>query len=318
MKKIYMLIVVIFLLLTNISNVFANSNDSISNFNGISMTTEEYANFLNLGFTYEEIMNMPYETYLVYQNVDYTKVDKQSNKYFRETIIEILDEKRVIIEEISKYDYDHEIFNDDIIIPYSSTSYETTYKKLTLTSLEISNLYPNVRTVTSTLTWKRMPSVRSYDIYAARVTNGEIAANTYSGSMTSIETRFDENCGNSGTKEFTVAYTSTNTTWNKQNASIGYSGIGYTGKLENASDVCWNDLGMFFSTASGYYSTLTFQSVVGATVYVSYQHATTSISHNSVFLSYSYSNFGLGNVIYFNNSVIRGYYDGMSGVSLTL
>ena len=26
----------------------------------------------------------------------------------------------------------------------------------------------------------------------------------------------------------------------------------------------------------------------------------------------------IGNVIYFNNSVIRGYYDGMGGVSLTL
>ena len=109
-----------------------------------------------------------------------------------------------------------------------------------------------------------------------------------------------------------------NNSWNVSNATIGYNGIGFTGHLKTTSAVCQNDAGLWPSTATGFSSQLSFQSVVGATIYISYQHASTSVSFNTVKNAYTFSNSGLGNVIYFSSSTLRNSYDGMGGISLTL
>lgn len=319
MKKIKYICVIISILLLYNKVCYAQTIENYINENGISITQEQYKNFKLVGLTDQEIKTMPLETYDKYKIIEFVKVDKEETKFFRETTINSMRYNNTIVEEITEQEYKNETLNNNLIIPYDTTvSHETTYKKITLTSLEISHQYPNVRTVTSSLTWKQLPSVRSHEIYAARVTNGEIAQYTYSGSMTSTETSFDENCGINGRTNHVISYPYTRTSWNLSNASIGFSGIGYTGKLKNNSEYCLNDLGMFFSTAVGYSSTLTFQSVTGATVYVTYQHATKNVELTDVLSQYTFSNSGLGNVVYFSNVNLRNSYDGMGGVHLTL
>ena len=57
------------------------------------------------------------------------------------------------------------------------------------------------------------------------------------------------------------------------------------------------------------------ESDVGDVVYATYQHARHSSANTlAISKSYTFSNSGLGNVLYYSNSTYRNYYDGMQGV----
>lgn len=56
----------------------------------------------------------------------------------------------------------------------------------------------------------------------------------------------------------------------------------------------------------------------GTKVFVSYQHASKNVSSMNVTKKYTFSNSGLGNVIYFSDSSIASSYDSMKGVNITL
>ena len=316
MKKIYLLLIIAVCCFA--SNVYAKNNMYFENSNGISFTEEKYNNFKLIGFSDEEINAMSRDTFNEYKDMDKVLLDKEITKYFRETIISGYDFQRTVVEEITQEEYDSEAIARITNTRTNSVTYETTYKKLVVSSYSISTNYPALRAVNSVLTWKLLPSTRSYDIFAARVTGGEIATNAYSGTMTSRQTTFDSNCAISGTQNHTQTFTVGHSSWNKQTSGIGYAGLGFTAELVSSSEVCTNDLGIFVSTAVGYNASLSFRSVEGATVYVSYQHATQSVSYSSVYHSYSFSSSGLGGVIYFSNSTLMNSYDGMGGVSLTL
>lgn len=180
------------------------------------------------------------------------------------------------------------------MIPYVTTaSHETTYKKLVIISSEINaTVTPDRRLITSTLTWKKVPKVKSYDIFAGRVSGAEIVKNTEGGVMTSTQLKFDENCGVNGEQKFTQNFYVGSTAWNLGEGTLGYNGIGFTAELEEDSDVCNTDIGSIFSGATGYTAGLNFQTIKGSTVYISYQHATTNVSFSSVRRAYSFSNSG--------------------------
>lgn len=57
---------------------------------------------------------------------------------------------------------------------------------------------------------------------------------------------------------------------------------------------------------------------VGDPMYATYQHARNSNITLSQAKSYTFKSGGLGNVVYFSNSTVRNYYDGMQGVQANL
>lgn len=297
-------------------NIQVNASENYYvNQNEISFSSEQYSNFIALGFSEEDIDNMNQELFDSYRYMDYIQEEQSVIKYYRETTYNNFLREQTIVEEITENEYKNEIPNQ-IVYARQTSTHETTYKKLTVTSNSISTTVPNKRAIVASLTWKQLPSVRSYDIFAGRVTNGEIVLNSYNGSMTSTQTKFDENCGINGTKNYVT--TMVGNAWNISNATIGHIGVGFTGELKTTNAFCQNDFGLWPSTATGFSSKLSFKSVKGATVYISYQHASTSVSYSSVRNAYTYSNSGLGNVIYFSNNTLRNSYDGMSGISMTL
>ena len=306
--------------------------DCIINNRGVVMSKTQYNTFLEIGFSESELNNMPQETYDTYGELDI--IDGVTDtKYYRETEVKGVTRNYTIVEEISKYEFENEIpINENIIIKSSdistygtqvTDSHETTYKKLTASLLKISTAYPAKRAVIAALDWQKVPSTKSYDIFASRVTNGLITLNSQSGTMSTESYNFGENCEMSGTYTSTTNYPYEVNAWNVQESGIAYSGVGFTGKLSTATNTCINDLGVITSPIKGYSATLTYNAAASTssgalTVYVSYQHAQSSVSFSTVSQAYTFSNSGLGNVVYFSNSTIRSYYDGMGGVSLTL
>lgn len=315
LKKFLKLSTFAFLLTMSLnSNVFAYENTYYTNSNRISFTEEQYTNFTKLGFTNEQIDDMDKKFYDSYGDMDYVEKDKTVTKYFRETT---LSNNTTYVEEITQKDYLNETPSLNLVLSRAST-HETNYKKITLSSYQISTAFPNKRHVISNLEWKLLPSVKSYDIYAARVNGGFIYSDTMYGTMTATATKFDSDCIPITTTNYTDTYPSTSGAWNTANELLGYSGVGFTSELKKVPYICINDTGMHNALVSGYSASLSFQSDVGTTVYASYQHAQKSVSYNSVYRAYSFRSTGLGGVIYFSNSSLRDSYDGMGGVSLTL
>lgn len=326
-KNVFML----FLLFFCISVVHAEEcSQCVVNKHGVEIPIAQYVALIEMGYSEEYLYNIPQDTYDTFGTIE--KIDAVvSEKYYRETFVVNGENKFTIIEEIKKFEYDAEIpINERLIISnprYSvnssvSTSHETTYKKLVASIIKTSVTEPNRRSIISSLDWKKVPSTRSFDIYASRVVGGVIVLNSQSGQMIQERYTFDENCGYNGheTTSYSVPYDVSG--WNKLSSGLGYSGVGYTAKLDTSSTVCVHDYGTFIAPITGYTSTLSYNATTtgnsnALTIYVSYQHAQSNVDFYDVYNSYTFSNNGLGNVIYFSNGTIRSKYDGMAGISLT-
>lgn len=63
---------------------------------------------------------------------------------------------------------------------------------------------------------------------------------------------------------------------------------------------------------------LEFNENVGKTAYGTYQHARNSNITLTQAKSYTFNSNGLGGVVYFNNSTVKNYYDGMQGLSSSI
>lgn len=120
----------------SITHVFAEENYKLQNNNDIQITSEEYSNLLNLGFSEDEIKNMSYQEY----------IDNRSLKG------KVVSEKSIDV-----------VFGENREtrpLFYQPGSVETTYKKIVTTIVELNGRYRYKVSVT----WKNMPSTRSYDI----------------------------------------------------------------------------------------------------------------------------------------------------------
>lgn len=187
--------------------------------------------------------------------VEYLTQDEYDN-------IKDKDLNNVIIEETKDYDLAR------------GSSYSTSYKGIRLIN--------NSGYVTLMLTWTKIPSIRSYDVLAIRISSG-----------VSI----------SGTPYFRQIYTDGSTSkvstiGTKKSFSNGY-GASYLLALGTDLQSCLS----FNITGSG-------------TVYGAYQHAVENVTlANST--NYTISAAGLGGVIKFASSV-EGYYDRMTGVNISV
>ena len=165
-----------------------------------------------------------------------------------------------------------EILEEDILL--RSSYYSTTYKEI--------RLIKNGNFITASLVWLKNPQVRSYDVFAVRLTsgvsiNGDIA--------------FRQISHNAGTPIIS-------TTGSKQSFS---NGKGVSFKLS-----IYNDLESY----------LTFYVLGSGTVYSSYQHAKTTVTLNQS-KNYTISASGYGGTTLFDSSVANKY-DGMNGVNISV
>lgn len=167
-----------------------------------------------------------------------------------------------------KYDYNH-----NILIPYASSSHETASKILKLSSSCSEDCTINV-----TVTWKKVPLTKTYDLIGAYFENTHlkqlISSKMYYGGNTSSPIE--------------------NTTKN--------NGFSSTFKIPNTNDT--------ISIMQ------TYKVSKNGRLYVSYQHAKNSVSLAES-RKYEFSRSGYGNVFKFDDSVMSKY-DAMQGLNIDL
>lgn len=186
--------------------------------------------------------------------------------------------------ELNKTQYNVELSTAVAEEPCTSQSYnfcyQTDYKRLLVSYLKSNE--DGKYYIYGRLIWDNDPVVKKYDIFAMRWSN--------SVSLVSLE----------GTQE-----------------ADGKSDVIYTGNDDNI---------LYFSNAAGITMNM-YDNTVGhimtmdigfednpGDVYVTYQHARHSNITFAQSQSYTISPSGLGGVLYFSNSTVRSYYDGMQGV----
>jgi hypothetical protein len=289
-KKVLMLTVGTLLL----STFDVNAETYFTNLNGVEMTEEEYNTIVNK-LSETRALTLTEEQFDFF--LQGTVVD--SNTLYLETISNqngILSERYITEEEYNLAPEENiAVCLPNIVINgIKSNDYgyiETTYKRLNVSLTDYGN---NNFDVFGSLTWKKVPACRSYDIFAFR-------------------TNYMSYSNPSGIQSYFTSPTNfTNITYNT--SSSGYNsdtnGAGFSMNLKDGSNITkyemtlWADL----SITNFNYST--------AHVYTTYQHAQTDLTQAQS-KSYTFSAGGLGDVVYFSNTTIRNKYDGMAGIHLT-
>ncbi len=333
MNKKKILLLLIFMIFIGYNSVSASenlrmiNNDSIKFINnkGLDITESMYEKLQIYGFTDEEILRLDENTYRIINSIKadtYSKKDKYYEDIYVYNSQDLYNKKqkpnRIITKEITKEDFDNATAKS--LINSDGSVYETSARKLSLVISYFTN-EPTVKNISLQTTFKTIPSVRSYDIIAMRITNGEINSNSQS-ITTNMTYRVPVAAcdGTYTTQTSTANASNTSPGWNVKNFTLGYYGIGFTGLLPNDYISCFNDLGFpFYQSLTGYKITMFAKAKsVGNTItlYGTYQHATSNVNFNDVVRNYDFNSNGLGGVISFNNGMAT-YYDGAGGTSIT-
>lgn len=266
------------------TNVMAKTIYYIND-NGVKMSELEYQQIVDL-FSENKAKYISQEEFDKYINMD---IISSTTIYEKITYAdgEVIDR-----ESVTKEEYDNApttpICAD--AVPYSDTYQfiETDYKKITGQLV-----YTNGLHIVSTLSWKQVPKYKSYDVYAMRFQFLDYS-NVY-GQQTYYTS------GGSGVYTYS-------------SSSEGYKGFsdgfGISMNLKDGSNITGYDLALD--------ANLSVQSTTSAQAHawITYQHAQKDVTRAQS-KSYTMSISGLGNVLYYSDTTIRGYYDGMSGLFLT-
>lgn len=127
-----------------------NASEYINYF-GISMTSQQYNNLLNLGFSENEIYYMDEDTFEANKDISAELVARDA-RYYKSIYTDLNGNEQTV--EISKEEYD----NQGTLNARGTVS--TTYKEMVTTMSRNGDKFRYKVTVG----WKQMPSVRSYDI----------------------------------------------------------------------------------------------------------------------------------------------------------
>ena len=276
------------LLLSIVASLFiisgVNAESFYTNENGVQMTEEQYNKMVTL-YQKEKTAVLTQEEFDLYKDSTILSTESIIQK---EVIVngEVISQEEVTEEEYNAYNADKDNDNSK---SGGNSSYETSYKRLTGTVVDNGNHHYSF---VGSLYWKKVPKVRSYDVFAFRLLNF-----TYSG-VTGTQTYF--------------------TSGGHSNIYYNTSSAGYKG-LSNGAGISMNLKDG--SNITNYSMTIT-ANLVGTnlsyghgTVYVSYQHAKVDLTRAQS-MSYSLSGTGLGGVIQFSSSGLTSSYDGMSGISV--
>lgn len=238
-------IFIILLLLILMPCVKVNADTYFVNQNGVSLTEKEY----------EFISNFYFDGYQNYMTL------KDYNDFI---------DSNVMKGEIKITEYDD---SKNLIAPYSTSSHETASKILKLSSSCLDNC-----TISLSLTWKKIPTTKSYDLIGAYMENTSLVS----------------------LKQSKMYYGSNSVSSVENN--IKYNGLSSTFKIPNTSEAI-SFLQVYTVEKRG-------------KVYASYQHAKNSVSLAES-RRYSFGKSGYGNVFVFD-SAIASRYDGMQGLNVAL
>lgn len=247
---------------------------------GYTIPEADYQN-LSKVHTDEYLYTMPYGRYeqLKSYNFDFSKA-QTTTKYIYTACDLVTSE--CASKEISEQEYENSVY---LPSPYLSTSIETTYKKLYL-SLTVGNngtahfILDNV--------WKKMPSVRSFDVMGVRLGNFSVVRGSEYGTQI---------YGSNGNND-TVNYAANGTNINVQD-----NGFGISMNLINDTSI---------TLLQNSISAILSLDAKPAVIYGSYQHATEDVTLAQS-KSYTIGSGGLGAVFKFSGS-IGDKYDAMIGV----
>lgn len=244
------------------------SASEYTNYFGIEMTNEEYNNLVNLGFTEDEIYYMNEETFEENKNFESTLVS-QSEKYYKTLYTDL--NGNTYSTEVTKEEYENQAQTN------ARTTVETEYKKMVSS---ISKNSDNTFRYKVSVSWKLIPSTRSYDIIGIGFND-----DVYISSLVNFSYYYcnsSDECTTSG-----IFY-------DKKELSTGGSAVYKvpSGSLAQLSSTLYYDV-----------SKNTSSTITSLAMYADYAHATTAIT-NGKYTDYTVNNNGLQ--LY---SSIISYYD---------
>ena len=249
-----------------------------TNVKAANLTEEEHNRLRNV-FSETRISLMSDEDAARYLSYDLEHSNKVS-KYYKVTETT----NGTITTEVSKEEATNAAKNN---IATKGTYYTTSYKNIEISTTYVSNNKYYVHLVND---WLITPKVKSYDVIAMRVDDATIENGTQDGTQT---------YGSSGNYNL-ISYS-----YNGTNMVLSSNGFGISMNLVDAATGFTCEIEAMVQSTSQW-----------ATVYGSYQHATTSLTLAQS-KSYTISHNGYGKVINFATAV-QNYYDNMQGVSIGL
>jgi len=269
---------IFFVLISVIFFPVISNAESITNNNGIIISEQEYNDFLKI-YSSDYIMNMSVEKYNKLKDLNFDDITT-TTKYVESTYNPNL---RITTErEITESEYN----NYNTVMPLldsGAASHETQAKKLVLAILGGTTWsYATIE-----VTWKGIPSNRSFDVIGFRGYGFEFGEGTQGG-----EQIYTLN-GN---------YTIIDYAWNGTNIKKFDDGFGISMNIVN-SDITSLQLMLDCNISP---------TIAHPTIYASYQHAQLNLSLADS-QNYTLGGAGLGNVFVFPYSIAQKY-DGMTGV----
>lgn len=251
-----------------------------TNKNGVEMTQIQYEKMAGI-FSERKIENL---TQIEFDKYKDKEVADSGILYEKTSYLngEVLSQ-----EYISEEEYNRASDIENSCSPYSDTfqELETSYKRLA------AQLFTD-NSVLATLTWKKIPVYKSYDIFGMRF-------------------QFFNYLSFGGTQDYYIGNTGYRINYDM--SSPGFkaqsTGFGISMNLKDGDDI--EEYGLLIESQLGLQETTS----KIAHVYVSYQHAQANLTREQS-MSYSMSISGLGGVFLFSDPNIEAYYDDMTGLHL--
>ena len=161
MKKTLYISFLILLMISLAKNVKADENIFYTNLYNIEMTEQEYNNLLELGFNENEIYHMTNDIFMDNKDIEAT-LECETIEYYKVTTVTQNGNTTSTSEIITKDEYETGSPG-----PQTRASYDgvitTDYKIMRTNISQLSSVQYRYKV---TLTWRNMPSKRSYDIIA--------------------------------------------------------------------------------------------------------------------------------------------------------
>ena len=237
------------------------------NYYGVEMTHEEYFTLLNLGFSEDEIHYMTEETFEENKDLDATLL-ASTIKYYK-TVYPMYGNSYTV--EVTENEYN----SVSDIVPLSTV--DTTYKRSVSTISKNSNKYRYKVSVT----WKIMPSTRSYDIIGIGFDD-----DVYINSSVYFNYVYEDSAGN---------YTTSTQYYDRKSTSTGGSAVYLL-----PTSMVGLSANLYYDVSKDTTNTLTSLTMCG-----DYAHATSSVPVGNI------SNYSIGIGGINLGTSITSYYDSM-------
>lgn len=284
MKKIIMMILIYMMCITVVL-----ANEKYVNENGVNIPIGKYNELLEV-FPKNKIERMTQTQYDKIKDRNLKKISEEKKYYATHTLVNNMGMEIISFnEEVTEDEYYN---SDNQILPMSTCTiadvcWETDYKMLYLNVFHDSG--SNEWGFLVGTFWKEVPKCRSYDVIAIRFDG--IKVTDYSGFQgTWIDGYMESAEYNSDNKNFKAFD----------------NGVGLSMNL-------FNDGYNYFDMELDVDGIATSNSI---NVYATYQHAKSNLTLAQS-QSYTLSQKGLGQVLYYSNSTIKNTYDNMQGVSIS-